>query len=79
MVDQYFGNDSLEPFECIFLALLALFFYLMEVPTMRPPDVKMLLCWLSRMQILEQFDESIERKVTERSEEANILTTEQSE
>ena len=24
MVDQYFGNDSLEPFECIFIALLAL-------------------------------------------------------
>ena len=25
MVDQYFGNDSLEPFECIFVAPLALF------------------------------------------------------
>ena len=25
MVDQYFGNDSLEPFECIFMAPLALF------------------------------------------------------
>ena len=24
MVDQYFGNDSLEPFECIFMAPLAL-------------------------------------------------------
>ena len=24
MVDQYFGNDSLEPFECIFMALLTL-------------------------------------------------------
>ena len=25
MVDQYFGNDSLEPFECKFMAPLALF------------------------------------------------------
>ena len=25
MVDQYFGNDSLDPLECIFMALLALF------------------------------------------------------
>ena len=24
MVDQYFGNDSLEPFECIFMAPLTL-------------------------------------------------------
>ena len=24
MVDQYFGNDSLEPFECIFMVPLAL-------------------------------------------------------
>ena len=55
-----------------FMALLALsnevapthFFHLMEAPTMRFPNVKMLLCWLSRMQIcgfvenhtfLEQF------------------------
>ena len=27
MVDQYFGNNSLEPFECIFMAPLALFTY----------------------------------------------------
>ena len=25
MLDQYFGNDSLEPFECIFMAPLTLF------------------------------------------------------
>ena len=48
------------------------FFGLMEVPTMRLPNVKMLLHWPSRMQILEQFDGTIEWKVTERSEGAYI-------
>ena len=41
---------------------------LMEVPTTRLPNEKMLLCWPSRMQILEQFDGTIEWKATERSE-----------
>ena len=44
---------------------------LMEVPTTGLPNVKMLLCWPSRMQILEQFDETIEWKVTERSDGAS--------
>ena len=53
-------------------------FYLMEVPTTRLPNVKMLLRWPSRMQILEQFDGTIEWKATEQSEGAYI-STEQSE
>ena len=64
--------SSVGPLECIFMALLTLsnegapahFFHLMEAPTMRLPNVKMLLCWPSRMHIyglvenhtfLEQF------------------------
>ena len=64
--------DSVGPLECIFMALLTLsnevasahFFHLMEAPTMRLPNVQMLLCWPSRMRIygfvenhtfLEQF------------------------
>ena len=47
------------------------FFHLMEVPTMRLPNIKMLLRWPSRMQILEQFDGTIEWKATERSEGAS--------
>ena len=67
---QFYG--SVGQLECIFMALLTLsnegapahFFHLMEAPTMRLPNVKMLLCWSSRMQIhgfvenhtfLEQF------------------------
>ena len=67
---QFYG--SVGPLECIFMALLTLsnagvpthFFHLMEAPTMRLPNVKILLCWPSRMQIygfvenhtfLEQF------------------------
>ena len=63
---------SVGPLECIFMALLTLsnemapahFFHLMEAPTMRLPNVQMLLCWPSRMRIygfvenhtfLEQF------------------------
>ena len=46
-------------------------FHLMEVPTMTLPNVKILLRWPSRMQILEQFDGTIEWKVTERSEGAS--------
>ena len=50
---------SVGPLECIFMAPLALFnegvpahfFHLMEVPTMRLPNVKILLCWPSRMHI----------------------------
>ena len=61
-MDQYFGKDSLEPFEHIF----------MEVPTTMLPNIKMLLRWPSRMQILEQFDGTIEWKATERSEGAYI-------
>ena len=43
----------------------------MEVTTTRLPNVKVLLHWPSRMQILEQFDGTIEWKVTERSEGAS--------
>ena len=67
---QFYG--SVDPLECIFMALLTLsnagvpthVFHLMEAPTMRLPNVKILLCWPSRMQIygfvenhtfLEQF------------------------
>ena len=67
---QFYG--SVGPLECIFMALLTLsnagaparFFHLMEAPTMRLPNVKILICWPSRMQIygfvenhtfLEQF------------------------
>ena len=67
---HFYGN--VDPLECIFMALLALsnegvpahFFHFMEAPTMRLPNVKMLLCWSSRMHIygfvqnrtfLEQF------------------------
>ena len=39
---------------------------------MRLPNVKMLLRWPSRMQILEQFDGTIEWKAPERNEGANI-------
>ena len=54
---QFYG--SVGPLECIFMALLALsnavapthFFHLMETPTMRLPNVKVLLCWSSRTQI----------------------------
>ena len=66
-------NGSVDPLECIFMAPLALFnegvpahfFHLVEVPMMRLPNVKMLLCWPSRIYIygfvenrifLEQFD-----------------------
>ena len=74
--DIFHFDDPVGPLECIFMALLALcnegapghFFHLMEVPTTRLPNVKMLLRWPSRMQILEQFDVTIEWKVTERSE-----------
>ena len=38
---------------------------------MRLPNVKMLLRWPSRMQILEQFDGTIEWKVIEQSEGAS--------
>ena len=68
---QFDGNVG--PLECIFMAPLAPnqrgvkfnFFHLMEAPTMRLPNVKMLLRWPSRMQtygfvenhtFLEQFD-----------------------
>ena len=51
---------------------------LLEVPTTRLLNVKMLLRWPSRMQILEQFDETIEWKATEQSEGAPPVT-EQSE
>ena len=44
---------------------------LMEVPTTRLPNVKMLLRWPSRMQILEQFDGTIEWKAIERSDGAS--------
>ena len=71
MVDQYFGNDSLEPFESKFIGSVDPF-HLMEVPTARLPNVKMLLRWPSGMQILEQFDGTIEWKATERSEGAYI-------
>ena len=47
------------------------FFHLKEVPTTRLPNVKMLLRWPSRMQILEQFDGTIEWKATKRSEGAS--------
>ena len=67
---QFYG--SVGPLECIFIALLALsnegapahFFHLIEASTMRLSNVKILLCWPSRMQIygfvenhtfLEQF------------------------
>ena len=67
---QFYG--SVGPLECIFMAPLTLssagvpadFFHLMEAPTMRLPNVKILICWPSRMQIygfvenhifLEQF------------------------
>ena len=48
---------SVGPLECIFVAPLALFnegvpahfFHLVEVPMMRLPNVKILLCWPSRM------------------------------
>ena len=67
---QFYG--SVGPLECIFMTLLTLsnevapthFFHLMEAPTMRIPNVKILLCWPSRMHIygsvenrtfLEQF------------------------
>ena len=46
-------------------------FHLMEAPTTRLPNVKVLLCWPSRMQILEQFDGTIEWKATEQSEGAS--------
>ena len=56
---QFHFNGSVGPLECIFMALLALFnegvpahfFRLMEVPTVRLPNVKMLLRWPSRMHI----------------------------
>ena len=52
-------NGSIGPLKSIFMAPLALFnegvpahfFHLMEVPTMRLPNVKILLCWSSRMHI----------------------------
>ena len=44
--EKYYSVDRLE---CIFMAPLALFNE--EVPTMRLPNVKMLLCWPSRMHI----------------------------
>ena len=43
------------------------------------PKRKMLLCWSSRMQILEQFDGTIEWKVTERSEGAPPATKQSEE
>ena len=70
MVDQYFGNDLLEPFESKFIGSTGLamaylwlswpslmkghqdtFFHFMEVPTMRLPNVEMLLHLPSRMHI----------------------------
>ena len=50
---------SVGPLECIFMALLALFnegvpthfFHLMEAPTMRLQNAKILLHWPSRMHI----------------------------
>ena len=52
---------SVGPLECIFMAPLALFnegvpahfFHLMEAPTMRLPNAKILLCWPSRMHIYD--------------------------
>ena len=44
---------------------------LMEVPTTRLPNEKMLLRWPSRMHILEQFGGTIKWKVTERSKGAS--------
>ena len=46
------------------------FFHLMEVPTMRLPNVKMLLHWPSRVQISQQLDGTIEWKATEGSKGA---------
>ena len=54
---QFYG--SVGPLECIFMAPLTLFnegapanfLHLMEAPTMRLPNIKMLLCWPSRMHI----------------------------
>ena len=46
------------------------FFHLMEAPTVRLQNIKILLHWPSRMQIFEQFDGTIEWKVTERSKGA---------
>ena len=54
---QFDGNVG--PLECIFVALLPLFndgvpahfFHLMEAPTMRLPNVKILLRWPSKMHI----------------------------
>ena len=71
--DIFHFDGPVGPLECIFKALLALcnegvprhFFQLMETPTMRLQNVKLLLRWSSRMQIygfvenhpfLEQFD-----------------------
>ena len=70
--DNFQFDGNVDPLECIFMALLALFnegvpahvFHLIEAPMMGLPNVKMLLCWPSRMQIygfvenhtfLEQF------------------------
>ena len=59
---HFYGN--VDPLECTFMAPLAHFnegvpvhfFRLMEVPTMRLPNVKALLRWPSRMHIYGSVD-----------------------